>query len=185
MSKDAVYEFVARADSDAEIGFALRGAVGMPAIVRVAAERGYTFTAGELAPVLDLLRFLADARRDAWLRGALASASSAGAVVALARARGYAFSSDELAHLEVGPASRALDDRDLDRVVGGAIAPESGLRMTTRLVPMQLATDSFGGQLAAGLAMSPAQGQAILHAVVTGPPPGSGGSAPSGGSDPF
>ena len=119
MSKDAVYEFVTRVDSDPEIDRALRGAAGVDAIVRIAGERGFAFTAGELTPVLDLLRFLDNARRDAWLRGELASARDHEAIVALARRRGYAFSSDELAHLDVAPASGQLAEHDLDRVVGG------------------------------------------------------------------
>ena len=83
MSKEAVYEFVTRVDSDPEIGRALRGTAGVDAIVRVASERGFAFTPAELTPVLDLLRFLDNARRDVWLRGALASAPDHEAVVAL------------------------------------------------------------------------------------------------------
>jgi predicted ribosomally synthesized peptide with nif11-like leader len=192
MSKEAVYEFVGRADSDAEIGFALRGAVGMPAIVRVAAERGFAFTTDELAPVIDLLRFLADARRDAWLRGALARASDDAAIVELARGRGYAFSSEELAHLDVAPASRPLDERDLDRVVGGmgvdtagSIRTSVGITSSARQTPK---TD-FGAVLASGVSNSSKAlaapfipGAAIVSAAIAGGSP-SGGAGGSSGAD--
>ena len=155
MSKEAVYEFVMRADSDPDLGYAVRGVAGIPAIVRVAAERGFRFTADELAPVLDLLRFLDNASRDAWLRGELASARDHEAVVALGHGRGYKFSSDELAHLNVAPASGQLADRDLDRVVGGASInrqPEAGIRISlnTTVVRQTPKTD-FGSVLAAGM----------------------------------
>ncbi len=176
MSKDAVYEFVSRADSDPEVGYALRGVVGIPAIVRVAAERGFRFTAEELAPVLDLLRFLDNASRDVWLRGELASARDHQAVVALGRGRGYAFSSDELAHLDVSPASQPLADQDLDRVVGGS-SGISGINsgMPNRIsmsvtIQRQTPQTSFGDKVAAGLSTAGSvTGVGILSAAQAGP----------------
>ena len=171
MSKEAVYEFVTRVDSDPEIGRALHGAAGVDAIVRIAGERGFAFTAGELMPVLDLLRFLEHARRDAWIRGELASASDLAAVVALGRRRGYAFSSDELAHLDVGPVSRPLADQDLDRVVGGSSAGRldaTPARLSTNLsIQRQTPKNDFGSMLAAGLSGN-AAGSGLAGGVVPG-----------------
>lgn len=190
MSKDAVYEFVRRADSDAELGYALRGAAGIPAVVRVAAERGFQFTGDELAPVLDLLRFLDDASRDAGLRSELASAPDPAAVVALGRGRGYAFSSEELDHLQVGPATGPLAERDLDRVVGGmnfnvSISSIRGGSVSSDFSVgrgQQMATPkkSFGSKLADGLSVIPTE-PAGVPVVVSGT--GSGGGTTPTDSD--
>ena len=192
MSEEAVYEFVTRVDSDHEIARALRGAAGVDAIVRIAGERGFVFTPGELAPVLELLRFLDSARGDAWLRGELASARDPEAVVALARGRGYAFSSDELAHLDVAPISQALDDQDLDRVVGGTVRLDATpARVSTNLsIQRQTLKNDFGSMMAAGLSGGTAAGlaapfipgAAVVSAAVGGTS-GSGGGTTSTGSD--
>jgi predicted ribosomally synthesized peptide with nif11-like leader len=173
MSKSAVYEFVARADSDPEVAWALRGASGVPGIVRVAGERGLSFTPGELAPVVELLRFLDETRRNAWLRGALASASDHAAIVALARQRGYAFSAEELAHLNVEPVSRQLDEQDLERVVGGA--PVGGVNKIDALV-FKMGSAQQGSQAgsvlaAAAIAASFIPGGAVVLAAISGAPP--------------
>lgn len=177
MSKDAVYEFVARADADPEVARLLGAAAGVPAIVQVAARSGLAFTADELAPVLDLLRFLDDALRNAGLRAELSRADDPSAIVALGRKRGYAFTAEELAHLDFGPESGSLDEGDLDRVVGGAAAvgtDQAPIRLTTDVtIVRQTPQTDFGSRLAAGLSSAQLAapfipGGAVVSAAVSG-----------------
>jgi predicted ribosomally synthesized peptide with nif11-like leader len=167
MSKQAVYEFVARADGDAEIECALRDARGVDGVTRVAAARGFAFAPDDLAPVVDLLRFLDDARRDGRLRGELARAADPDAVVALARRRGYAFSSEELAHLDLGDAGAPLGDRDLDRVVGGVgLSDAVSSRMTLNVsAARQTPGRDFGDRMATGLSAGADSGGTTMLAA--------------------
>jgi predicted ribosomally synthesized peptide with nif11-like leader len=184
MSKAAVYEFVARADSDPEVARALGTASGVPAIVQVGARNGLAFTAEELAPVLDLLRFLDDALRNAGLRSELSRADDPAAIVALGRKRGYAFTAEELAHLDFGPEAGALNERELDRVVGGSLAAPAGstpIRLSTSVsTTRQTPNTSFGSMLATGLASAlPTPPPIVPGGAVVG---AAGGGTSTGGT---
>lgn len=155
MSMETVVAFVKRSDTDPELKRTLEGVHGRDAVVRVAADHGFSFTRAELDPVVSLLGFLDEAKSEPDLARAVVEAESPEAVIRLGRDRGYAFTAEVMAHVDISmPAATELSEDALEEVVGGlGTLDTSGLRVT--LVGTRTPSDSsFSEELKSGLSKS-------------------------------
>jgi len=130
MSREAVYSFVSRADSDPALSDALSHVRGLDGVAQLAAEEGLQFSPEDLRPVVALLSFLRAMRTDSELRNGLPDEATPEVFVAYAETNGYSFEPEDLSYLDVvgTPSLEELSDSDLDAVVGGT-SGSRGLRV--------------------------------------------------------